>query len=386
MVATSERRKHLFDVADAVALVHAEWSESDIPYITDPFQAAVDDMVEVFSTGDTPADCRVLNKEVETLTDSWNAWKKAAEVSGDTAAMPSQDFWFAMERVAAARQDAVPRQSVRLETIKELEKQGVNDNQICAIYEWFLSDGSADLDKLREEKAKPGTHTGEGFVSPQERRRLKRQADQDAAVARARETREKKLEKMEAVAPESLEQLVTEGVSAEQIADMKNCTVEQVFADCDEAGIQRPMENYPSPQTERGTHGPEINEATERAIDAEVEGKRRDAGMETRVESAPEAPPVARPMPWQKQAEESIGDGDGTFPVSDDSGTTMTLEQHIVSLHQEGIKPGEISRTLTTEDETISRQKVNAVIKRFKQQPEAFGAAAEPTTETPVEA
>ena len=374
MVATSERRKHLFDVTDSASEAHSEWSESDIPYITDPFQSAVDDMVEVFSTGDIPADCRALNKEVEALTDLWKAWKTAAEVSGDTNTMPSQDFWLAMERVAAARVQAVPKQPVKLETIEQLDKQGVSDRQICVMYEWVLTDGSPDFDKLREERKDPGTHTGEDFVPPQERRRLERQSSQDAAVARARRRREKKLEKMSAEAPESLEQLVAEGVSAEQIAIMRNCTVEQVFAECDEESLQRPESHYAPAQTERGIHGPPINEATDRAMDADV-AKRRELSKQglTEMEEYSKPKPT-RPAPWQKKTDEIPGDG----PI-------MTLEQHIVVLYQEGMKPGKIAKTLTTEEETISKQKVNSVIQRYNKEPEVF-AATGTKTETPVEA
>jgi len=91
-----------------------------------------------------------------------------------------------------------PQSPVILETIEQLDKQKVSDRQICLIYGWVEPDGTTpQFSKLREERAKPGKHTGpdSGFVPPVEKARQKEFKRQNAIIERIRQKQALKIRK-----------------------------------------------------------------------------------------------------------------------------------------------------------------------------------------------
>jgi len=342
-----EWSSHLKLLVDRVQELHDAWAaDQETPYMTEAFAEVVDELIEVFASGSIPADCRELNQRVEMFAEQWNAWKTRAEVDPHRNREPGDNCWAAYEDVIAARRDATPKRPKTLESVAEFTATKVPDRQICLNYEWFTSDGGPDYDKLREERAHPGTHTGKGFVPPLERRRRDKEQRQDQILERARQQRAEKLQQIRSDnAPEDFSKLVMDEVSAAQIAGMKQMTVEEVWQKCDELELERPPRTYADPHTERGAFEPELPEEVNRAMDAE------QARPTRQVDQQEAAAPVAQPAPGQPE---------------------LTQEQQIVQLHLQGSKDGEIATALSTEDQQISRQKVSAVLGRYEQDPATF--------------
>lgn len=326
----TDRRNHLFLVTDNLLEVHKVWVESDTIYFTEEMEKAVEETVEVFARGAIPGDCRVLNERVTNLSVQWEVFKQRASITNDPICLPDNAFWKALEWVADARRETKPKARRVLETITDLEKQKVPDKQICLIYGWRQPNGSPDFAKLQEERTKPGTHTGEGFVPPLEKKRQEAEARERAIVTRLREQRERKVERATAPPPESLQELIATKVSGEQIANLFHCTLGRVREMCDEQGLPHPPDRYESLNAVRGPHEPDLPESVARAY-----------GEYPDEEEAPSAP--------------------------------MTLEQEIVHYSGQGMNSREVAEAVSREDAKVSWQKVNAVLKRFKKEPEAFG-------------
>lgn len=355
-MADSERREHLFLVVDSMVEIHSKWAESDTPHITETFETAIDELLEVFELGSIPGDCRELTHRVSTMGEHWYAWKAKVELAGAINPMPGDGFWDALESVEDGRRAAEPKRAAVLEPIKELTSQKVPDRQICLIYGWTDPDGSPQFYKLQEERAEPGTHIGKDFVAPQEKERRQKDARAKAIIDRIRKARRSKVEQLSTPAPEPLADLVAQGVSAEQIGQLKHLTVQQVFAACDEQEIDRPEENYGGLEAYRSLHEGELSEPVAKSIEAGQRALAEQSSSES-MESVESMEPL-----------ESMGNN--AVPSG------LTLEQEIIFYHQQDMTPSAIAVAVSTEDETVTPQKVGKIIARFNREPEAFSMNA----------
>ena len=314
------RRNHLMLVLEHLQEVHHAWSEdNDVRYLTQEFQDILDETVEVFASGDIPADCRKISQAVGELAGLWAKWKETGASAGED--YPTNNaFWAALEHVEDCRQKVVKRSPVVLETLVELTRQKVSNRQICEIYGWVDSRGAPELWRLAEEREKPGTHLGPGFVPPIERQAAEEEERKRQALERIRGKRRQKMEDAPKKAPESLRQLAEEGVSVKQIADLKGMTVEAVMEECERLGVSV-RQDYSDVATARAPQEPELPEEVKRSL--------------------------------------------GEPP--------KTLDQQIVELHQQGYAAPQIAKELTRDGVEVSHQKASAVIRRYNKNPELFG-------------
>ncbi len=321
-VATSveERQKNLLLFVDHLMDVHDGWIKSDFEYLPQSFEEAADGLVDIFVGGLIPAECRALAERVAEFGREWEGWKAGAATSGEGCPQ-SNGFWRSLDNVRDARRRATPNSGPPpVESIADLERQKVGDAQICAIYGWGTL-SKPDLTKLAEERAEPARHTGKDFVGPAKQEWERAQRDQAERVEKVRRERTEKIGKL--VVGESLPELLAQGVSARQIGLNLGKTMEEVYAECDRLALPRPTEEY------------------------------KDA----RYPTAPENSVLT----------------DATV-VLEEAGQPLTLEQQIVELHQQGNNSREIAEILSTPEEPVSWQKAGAIIRRFKEQPEAFAS------------
>lgn len=238
----STRQSDLERIVDAVIVERDEWAQTPDEAINEALETAVDTMLDAFAEGSIPAECRQLAGIVERAGKPWYQWKDKVRDTGLVRAQPANEFWACLRELQAARDVVSEPHAVPLETVAELCEQKVGPHQICEIYGWKASDGSPQLWKVFEEKAEPGKHSTkcEGWENPVlKKQKAKIMRERDAKV-KVDALIERKLTKAEAVAPETLEELVAQGVSAEQICEMKRLTLPQLFAECDKREIPRP--------------------------------------------------------------------------------------------------------------------------------------------------
>lgn len=335
-----ERRDHLLLVTDHLLTVQREWVQSDTPYITEAVETAVDDAIDLWAHGPLPGDCRVLAGYFDRLAERWSEWRAIAAINPDANPVPKQSFWKVLEMIAEEREAKQPQGRKTLESVATLTAQKVPDRQICKIYGWLDAKGNAELWKLEEERLKPGTHVNADYVAPHERARLAAEEARRTSIERIREQQERKVKNLTEPAPESLEDLVRQGLTSKQIARMRKTTVKQVEADCRAAGLDVPPEKYD--------------------LQAAVPLDRAPTEAEERIDAA-------------RQARRDASEGDANDGDPDDSpGGAMTLEQEIVWHHSQGMAPADIAKNVSGGDQKITVAKVRAVLKRFEEDPAGF--------------
>lgn len=354
---TDERKDHLLLVLDHLVEVWNAWSaNSDVRYITKAFEEAIDDAIFVFSDGSIPGDMRELNDRVAVLQEHWAAWNRKNEASGGKYPVPDNAFWKALESIEDARQAIIKPKRRNLETIEELTRQKVSDAQICRIYGFTDTgrpDGEPQLWQLQDERTTPGTHTdrSKGWLPPWEKIQRDEEERQREIVERIRRQRAGKIKLIAGVAPESIEDLIAQGVSGKQICKMKKIDQAELDAYCDKQRLTRPDWQGESANQMTGVHdfvAPEDEAASSLAIPSTPD-------------DAEDADPLAEPF---------------EHAIAEPFEGSMTLEQEIVMHHKLGtMTSDQIAEAVSREGNTVSATKVRKVINRYKQDPAAFETA-----------
>jgi hypothetical protein len=218
------------------------WEASDAPnvnfrggtakQVSDAVAQAIDQVCFLCGASDVDDDAKELVLAIELFQSEVHAWREAIEVAPESMhPAGTADMWSAfnvLERYLEPKRRRLP------EPIRELMDAKVSDEQICKIYGFVKADGSADVVKLAEEKANPGTHYNpETWMPRREQTRLeevKEQWRKRTPIDHIPIGSEPVEAKPRRTAPEPIDELIAQGVSAEQIAKMKQITVEEVEA------------------------------------------------------------------------------------------------------------------------------------------------------------
>lgn len=381
-MAEPSRRKFLLDVVSNFFAARRAWVETGPDHITRQLEEATNDLIDAWGEGDVPGELRRLERVVANeLRPAWEEFTDRANRTGDTRELPGQAFWAAVGSLERIEREARPQPRQIIETIAELTAQKVSDNQICEIYGWKDDEGRPELWKLREERQNPGTHTAD-WISPAERRRREQEAKEEQIRERIRQREGQKLHRLTAPCKESLEELIEQGLSARQIAQMRRCTIEEVFAAADEAGLDRPPLEYESLNAQRGPMDPELSEEAARVY--EPAPRRR---------SRPRKP---LPQPVEEDAGEEAGEAFDDAETEDYDGLTagdyadepaadaaagepiagaLTIEQEILEYHRAGLEPRDIAANVKEGGKSVGLRKVNAIIRRYQENPADFASA-----------
>lgn len=315
-----ERREEIITAAKAVAAAEQQWAASEVEFVTDYFESAMDDLIEVCNSGAIPAECRALVRRVEALAVHWVEWKRRVDETGLVHEKLSDEFWASMEELHGARLEVCRPKRPRLEPVATLMAlPNMTAEQVCSIYGWGDRSTGFDTWKVQEEIAEPGKHSYncKEWVDPRERRQKEQEQAEADLIRRVREQRAAKVKRITQEPPEGLERLVKEGVSVRQLARMFHKTEEDIIGQCHALGLGDPAPNIPL-----------------------------------------HAQPLPEPVMQAAAEPEAL--------------QTMTVEQRIVELHQAGSTPEEIVTTLKAEGEKVTAKKVSATIDRYNEEPEAF--------------
>lgn len=346
-MATDERSRNLLSVLTHFLSVHQGWVDSEEEYVTATYEAAAEGLVDFWGDGDIPGPLRGLERAVAEFGRQWNEYKRRAEIQSTFA--PPREFFQAVAALSAAQAAAAPPVLKQLEPVKELHEQKCTAEQIAVIYEWFLPDGSADQQKVREELAQPGRHTTD-YVPPSQLARIARQRERQKLLERALAAGRPAAPKP---APESVEQLARGGVSLRQICEMKQLSRQAVVEELTSLGLPLPPDDYAPLQTERGVYDRDLREEQQRMLDGHF--------------AEPRANEIVAPADEEADEEDEFAEDDAAF---DDAAEPESPDALILAAAAESpqLSAGALAQQLSTPARPISAQKVVAVLKRRAEQ------------------
>lgn len=171
----SRRSEQLRAIAQEFCRVHDAWVENENkPSPDEEYWDAADAMIESFSSGEIPGDCRTLDDAIQAFADQV---EKFDNRDNPEVSYPGESFWAAREKIAAilleAAQGKVAKALTPLETIPVLVAQGVNLLTIAKIYgfkdrngEWMLGLVQKEIDQPGSVLRTPGAIDGRDWKDP----------------------------------------------------------------------------------------------------------------------------------------------------------------------------------------------------------------------------
>ena len=297
-----------------------QWQGKPHKAISEALFADWVDLLETVAGNDDIADdAKLLVIEIDHFDGAFQRWEEGVTANSEsTNPGGTSELWNAWRSLVAQANRKVVR---KLPTpIRELiEVQKVSDRQIAVQYGWFRADGTVDVAKVREELESPGTHySPETWVHPSDARRQK-QANELWAKRVSRWT-PKGQAKARKEAPETIDELILQGVGSNQIALMKGVSVEEVRDRA--AYLGRPIDG-----------GVPVRSTVPAERMADI--RREEAEQTERARRASE--PV--PYPDQKR-----------------------LPEKIQAMHNDGMTPGEIVDALRWHFASVTTEKVLRIV------------------------
>ena len=336
---TKDRQDYLFLVVDNLIRERESWAlDNNVPGVPTggPLWMAAEYVVEAYETGMIPASCRQLLRSVEEFSRHWKDHAVRAEVSPTPDLTPSNNVWAAIDSIAASRKGANPAAVKMLEPLREvISLQGVTDENIAKIYDLKDNYGRLDVSQVRAGKADP-----EAFDKMIADRQMKRhEVSQHGDMQRAKELREKiagKAAPQPPVSHESIEQLLQQGLTLQQVSTNKQIPIENVVTFCMQNEIV-------------------LTGSSPNCTIAPVE-----------TPNTPEPPAAREPYsepydPSPTGFDDLLGELSGNETEQETVTSTMPVEQQIINAadNDPALKNGEIAKLLG-----VSSQKVTSVLNR----------------------
>lgn len=237
-VAETRRSAILKQVADGFLAEHDAWASPNNrrpDHLDESYLDSCELVLRTFRSGAIPADCRALAKAVDALAQQFDEYNILCAT--DDYPPPSDAFCGAVQALRDCRSKMEFVGLKPLESIAQLEKEQVPHSQIARIYGFLDARGEPQPWKVEEELAKPGKHTGPGtgWVDP---RVLETQAEMRAGDESDIDSGDPDDDDADDFGdddgdgdplgehcPESIEELIRQGVGVRQIAQMHGCSV-----------------------------------------------------------------------------------------------------------------------------------------------------------------
>lgn len=236
------------DAAEAVGLLKAavdEWQGQDTPIVQWQGRIAKALSAQVYVAAgklfdtiynDTPDEddphCVNLVMAIDAFDDAFFKWMNDYQEHSDRHNPGgSSKVWEAYNTMVKATERTKFRKA---EPIQAMLSQNIPPNKIAQMYGWYVN-GQPDMERVQEEISAPGTHYKPNeWQGPAEKRWLaglveawalrgNRQRKEHTGPAAASTPPKKKKE-----APESIEELIRQGVNIGQICKMKNVSFDHV--------------------------------------------------------------------------------------------------------------------------------------------------------------
>lgn len=335
MVAQSEEtlkiEQQIIAAADNMIAVHDEWERDEKAPIqpTAAFEEALVKLAETCN-GDIPSRCRELATAVSRLTEEWNQYARG---EWDRRGCPLPRFWGAFRNFLTARSGATIRPIRRPEPVAALLEQKVSYQQI-AFHIWghdgkgpFINEaGQPDIDRIRQ--AADGTYKGHlDWIHPSE---LSRNIS-DTVASKNRIENVLRLEHEDEQITEdksSIEDLLREGQFASVIAQVKHCTIEEVYRVGQAKGLT--VNERPNLTAERSPYEPEIPESIHRAMPSNPVEQRTPQAIQTTM----------TPETLNMEITRMLGEGIGAPEIARELGVTP---QKVAAVHRENKKKSTVA-------------------------------------------
>ena len=387
---------------------HAEWQAGSDKNLSREFCDAIEAAIEVWNAGDVPGSLRQLAPRIEALERHWTEWLMTAD-TGDGVDIPAPEsghkLWKTIGLLSQEkdRKEEAERTPVKcVEPISQLVDEKVNRSQICRMYRAHWEPGAEDgpglwdnahgrplLARLAAEIKEPGSILGDEhdeWPSYESVENQQKEATQRAAADRAAaQVRQRKAKA--GPDPTPLDQLVAEGVSGQQIASMKQTTIEDIERQCKEQGLPIPKRTYGPIMKGEAKYDQEPTDAQERIAEARTHAFSNRQKLEQMKAEKP-APPLVDDLPAPAHNfggdpdDEPQATGDDKTAAPPDSGTewgeepagmrVTDLERKIAPLLGRLNKPKEIAEELGMAD---NWQSVRAAMGKLKGDPARLEAA-----------
>lgn len=232
----SRTETQLLDFVDAYLTAHDEWvAQANRKDPDEPYLDALEDLLNAFAADvDIPADCRDLAVAVETLDAEYESFNNRANQGNH---YPRDSFWLAVDLLQKARRGTEEEPLPPLPTIAQLRKENVPDWQIAKllgmvpVHDLAWPERYAHL--VQREIDQPGSimDPSKGWCDPRLRDRIEQvravESRHEALLAKKHDANH---EAESWTSPFTIEELIQQSVSDEQIARMHRVEIEYVAA------------------------------------------------------------------------------------------------------------------------------------------------------------
>lgn len=328
---------------------HDQWCDSSTQIIDDNYESAVEEMLRTWEDGDLPGRLRLLADAVENFRREWTGYLNRRTPRNPMA--QTDRLWKAVEGLIRERAGFEAGESKALEPVALLLKQNVTPNQIAQhIYGHdgkgpFLKNGRTQADLVQQEADKPGSVIPANFIHPLEQSAAREHQE----LLKKRIARTRTLAKTHADAPESIEELLRQGVGVSQIAKMKGVSINDVVAAAKAVGVDVGPVSAPIPL-------PGANFADDVGVDQGDAGYHAAGPLDDDDEDDDEGD--FDPEASDDDSDEESDDATHVPAGADDS----DLKSKIIELAKEGFSTIDISKDLG-----VSAQRVAGIIRANKQ-------------------
>lgn len=372
-MSASEVQLRLRAVIDATQTTYREWVDGGLTEISQE-----DDLwkkfTELAATGRDAAG--IAGKYFEAAADFFRRWaafvRSARSAATDEIIIPVP-VWEAWEKLEDYRTLELRRQAPTLETLAELEKlPNIGAAQIARIYGWEDEIGRPDLNRVREEQAKDPKDRVIP-TNPNQARFDRDHAERMEKVASYRNRARRKVEAYTKPGRESLQELIADGVSAEQISKIKRISTQEVFRLCEEQGLPAPPLDYSASSAKNASKTKPVSEVKEAAAERPAAKPKR--GRPKKEEPAPEIPEIPAD---DDDLANILAPGESLETSSQETSDDMherNIDEQIASYHAAGYQPAELVQVMSESGYEVDLSRVKRVIKEVKSGTFAMSAA-----------
>ncbi len=245
---SNEIRVFLFELFDAAEKKYREWVDAGGCYLMDEDPL----MAEFAQLAEQGRENRHLSGDPFPLffkfAREFAALQTTIANSDDGKGFPADSFWMAWDAITMSRVSSLRNMATPLEPLKQLlSLSGMTVGQVARMYGWLLPGDKPDTARVIRQSMLPEDQQ-ERPINPHQARFDQQHSERVQKVSQYRSARTRRREVETAPCAETVEELLLqEGITADQIAEMRKCTVQEVFKEARRLGLPAPKRRKNAP-------------------------------------------------------------------------------------------------------------------------------------------